>query len=116
MIYKVVSQHALSEWSNHHQVDQEYLWYGEGIDLRDHYIHCSTQAQLTQTLSIYFTGRTDLILLTFDDHDPTLSVTWESSRDQKLFPHIYHGISFNQIRAQYPLVLSESQQHILPWS
>jgi uncharacterized protein (DUF952 family) len=118
LIYKVISVSAWQEWQAQHKIDTSYMWLGEGIDLQDGYIHCSTPEQLATTLALYFAQRSDILLLAFNDafneNDERLDVRWELSRNQSLFPHIYGAVQMHHVDTTYTLTLDKYGQHILP--
>lgn len=61
---------------------------GMPVDAADGYMHFSTAAQLSETLSRHFRDQADLVLLAVRSADlPDL--VWEPSRGGQLFPHLY---------------------------
>ena len=59
-------------------------------DVRDGYIHLSSQAQVKGTLERHFEGQRDLVLLSVDvERLAAGTLRWEASRDGQLFPHVY---------------------------
>lgn len=64
------------------------------------FVHCSTAAQLPATVGRYYTGRSDLVLLTLDTAALTADLVWEdtSGRGER-FPHIYGSIPLPAIVA-----------------
>lgn len=83
MIYKLLTW---DEWATAGTAGR---FDGSGVDRRDGYVHFSTAAQVVETARRYFTGVTDLTLLTVDPAQLGESLRWEPSRDGDLFPHLY---------------------------
>lgn len=59
-------------------------------DVRDGYIHLSSEPQVPGTLERHFGGQSALVLLSVAvDRLPKGALRWEPSRDGQLFPHLY---------------------------
>jgi uncharacterized protein (DUF952 family) len=69
---------------------------GSADDRRDGFIHFSDGGQVVGTARKYFTGQSDLMLLTVD---PALlaDLRWERSRDDALFPHLYGPLELGAV-------------------
>lgn len=64
---------------------------GSADDLRDGFIHLSTEAQLEGTLAKHFAGEQGLVIVRVAlEADPALR--WEASRGGDLFPHLYRPL------------------------
>jgi uncharacterized protein (DUF952 family) len=64
---------------------------GSADDLRDGFIHMSTEAQLQGTLAKHFAGEAGLVVVELGvADDPELR--WEASRGGALFPHLYRPL------------------------
>ncbi|MFQ3665632.1 MAG: DUF952 domain-containing protein [Sphingomonadaceae bacterium] len=65
---------------------------GSADDLRDGFIHLSTQAQLPGTLAKHFANMDGLVIarVTLPPDDPALR--FEPSRGGQLFPHLYRAL------------------------
>ena len=63
---------------------------GSPADVRDGFIHFSTQAQLAETAAKHFAGQRDLLLVAVDAD--RLHIRWELSRGGDLFPHLYGAL------------------------
>lgn len=59
------------------------------VDLRDGYIHLSTEEQVLETARLYFAGRSDLVVAIYRAEDFSEALKWEASRGGALFPHLY---------------------------
>ena len=62
---------------------------GSPDDLRDGFIHFSTQSQLPGTIAKFFAGDTDLIIAAVEADTFGDDLRWETSRDGQPFPHLY---------------------------
>ncbi|CAN5399652.1 DUF952 domain-containing protein [soil metagenome] len=75
---------------------------GSAVDLKDGFIHLSSEDQLSETASKHYAGRTGLLLLTVDLTAVGPSVVWEPSRGGALFPHIYGPMPIDAVVATQP--------------
>jgi len=75
---------------------------GSADDLRDGFVHLSTEAQLPRTLRRHFAGETGLVAaeLALAD-DPALR--WERAGDGALFPHLYRPLAMSDIAGIAPI-------------
>ena len=78
-------------------------WAGSPHDLRDGFIHFSTEDQLAGTLQKHYTGQSDLMLLTIEAESLGDTLKWEPSRGGDLFPHLYGALSIESIVSAVPL-------------
>lgn len=62
---------------------------GSADDVRDGFIHLSARPQLSGTLEKHFRGKTDLVLIAFEEDKLGPGLKWETSRGGQLFPHLY---------------------------
>ncbi|MBY0281344.1 MAG: DUF952 domain-containing protein [Alphaproteobacteria bacterium] len=84
IIYKLV---LLQEWQDFQKED---VYKGSALDQADGYMHCSTKDQIQGTLEKFFTGKTDVILLSIDTSKIKQHLKWEKSpRSGRIFPHLY---------------------------
>ena len=83
LVYKVL---RASEWR---EAQARGAIAGSPDDLRDGFIHLSTQAQLAGTLDRHFAGETGLVVLEIAADRVEAGLKWEPSRDGALFPHFY---------------------------
>lgn len=64
---------------------------GSADDLRDGFIHLSTERQLAGTRARHFAGETGLVAAWLAvDEDPALR--WEPARAGEAFPHLYRPL------------------------
>jgi uncharacterized protein (DUF952 family) len=74
---------------------------GSADDLRDGFIHLSTEAQLSGTLERHFAGQSGLVIAEAAvAGDPALRM--EPSRGGALFPHLYRALALPDIRPWEP--------------
>lgn len=84
-IYKIL---RAAEWA---AFEAEGLFAGSADDLRDGFIHLSTEDQLAGTVAKHFAGEAGLVVLRVGvEGDPQLR--WEESRGGALFPHLYRPL------------------------
>ena len=74
------------EWT---ELLEQGLTSGAPIDQLDGYIHFSTEAQVSETVSRHFKDAQNLVLLTYDASTLGPSLKFEPSRGGQLFPHLY---------------------------
>lgn len=87
---------------------------GMPIDEKDGYIHFSTAAQLAETLSLHFRGRTDLVLLAVRTIDIEARLRWEVSRGGELFPHVYGTFPISAVAWSAPIEVAADGTSTLP--
>lgn len=83
MIFKIASRDA---WSSACKIGQ---FTGSPDDHRDGFIHLSGPSQVQATAERHFKGKTDLVLIAFDETALGDMLKWEPSRGGDLFPHVY---------------------------
>jgi uncharacterized protein (DUF952 family) len=76
---------------------------GAPVDRADGYIHLSTAAQLTETVTRHFAGQSALTVAAVDLSFYGDAVRWERSRHGQLFPHLYAPLLSAAIIARGPL-------------
>ena len=105
-IYKIA---ARTLWN---EAEQRGVFSGAEIDIRDGYIHFSSQDQVAETLALHFAGQSDLVLVEVDT--ARLDIKWEPSRGGQLFPHLYGKLPLEPVGTVWPLALDTNGEHILP--
>ena len=104
-VYKVL---RASEWQ---EAQTRGVITGSADDLRDGFIHLSTQSQLAGTLERHFAGETGLVVLEIAADRLNAALKWEQSRGGALFPHLYGVLPLNAvIRALSPDALIEQKK------
>ena len=107
-VYKILPQ---SEWV---KAREERAFRGSSIDLRDGFIHLSTQAQVSETLRLHFSGQRELLLIEFSAKDLD-SLVWEPSRGGQLFPHVYSELDPAKARQEWSLKADDQGIPQAPW-
>ena len=92
LIYKIC---VSDEWE---QAQKNGVYTGSSDDIRDGFMHFSTDEQLEGTLQKHFKGIKDLFILSVSverlDSD---KLKWEISRNNKKFPHLYGDLDLNAV-------------------
>ena len=83
-------------------------------DVRDGYIHLSTDVQIAETLIKPFEGQPDLVLLTLSAEVLGAALKWEASRRGELFPHLYGELTREAVLSVDDLPLQSNGCHLLP--
>lgn len=89
-IFKVVTK---EQWI---AAETEKVFKGAPIDLKDGFIHFSTELQLDETIKKHFSGQKGLLIVEvavekLDD------LRWEISRGGDFFPHLYGFLSLDSV-------------------
>jgi uncharacterized protein (DUF952 family) len=66
------------------------------------FVHCSTAAQLDDTIERHFAGVDDLVLLRLRPDGLGDALRWEESRPGEVFPHVYRAIHLDEVREVVP--------------
>lgn len=90
VVYKICSR---AEWQDALALGR---YCGSADDVRDGFIHMSTEQQLEGTASKHFAGKPDLVVVAFDADRLGAGLKWEPSRGGALFPHVYEGLDPRQ--------------------
>lgn len=87
---------------------------GGTADRKDGFIHFSTEAEIATSARLYCRGLTDLLLIAVEADNLSAALKWESSRDGKLFPHLYGALDPAQAAWAKPLPLGADGHHVFP--
>ena len=82
-VYKVFRQ---AEWKT---FQQEGHFRGSKDDLRDGFIHLSTQQQVNGVIERFFSGVRPLYVAEFTEPALLKKLKWEDSGSGELYPHLY---------------------------
>ena len=89
-IFKIL---RAEEWASFREAGR---FAGSADDLRDGFIHLSTEAQLAGTLAKHFAGEAGLVVIEVGvAGDPALK--WEVSRGGAEFPHLYRPLALADV-------------------
>jgi uncharacterized protein (DUF952 family) len=108
VVYKIVTEALWQE------ARQSGVFRGAGIDLKDNFIHLSTEKQVRQTVALFFAGQPGLLLIAIDSGKLGDKLIFEPSRDGDLFPHLYAELPLSAVIWERPLPLDDAGQHIFP--
>ena len=90
-IYKVLRP---AEWREAQDCG---VFTGSPVDVRDGFIHFSTQDQLEETIARHFAGERELVVLEVDVAALGQKLKWEPSRGGALFPHLYGELPLSAV-------------------
>ncbi|APO73413.1 hypothetical protein AM571_CH00565 [Rhizobium etli 8C-3] len=108
VVYKIVTAALWQE------ARQSGVFRGEGIDLKDNFIHLSTERQVRRTAALFFSGQPGLLLVAIDSGKLSDKLIFEPSRDGDLFPHLYAELPLSAVIWEKPLPLDDAGVHIFP--
>jgi uncharacterized protein (DUF952 family) len=106
LIFKIV--HA-DEWA---LVGDTYA--GSEKDRADGFLHFSTAEQLMGTLTRYYAGARDILLVAVDADALGDALKWEPSRDGALFPHLYAPLPRATVKWAKPISRDTKGEFVLP--
>lgn len=86
MIVKVYKIFTESEW-NDFQANNQFK--GSADDLRDGFIHLSTEEQIDEVMKKYFSGQHPLYVAEFSDLNFLQKLKWEISASGGVYPYLY---------------------------
>jgi uncharacterized protein (DUF952 family) len=96
-IYKIVDKDV---WD---AARKEGVFKGVEIDLKDKFIHFSSEEQVKETAQKHFAGVSNLVVAKIDGSKLGDALKWEISRNGDLFPHLYSALSFEAVVSQTDL-------------
>jgi len=108
LIYKITTKNL---WD---RAEAEGVLPPSPVDVADGFMHFSTAAQLRETLSRHFRGRSGLMLLTIDSALVPTDFVWEPSRGGALFPHLYAPLPRAAVIAARQIAVDETGHADLP--
>jgi uncharacterized protein (DUF952 family) len=103
--------HRILTAADHATLHRDGRFEGSPLDLKDGYIHMSTEDQVAGTLAAHFAGVEGLVLLTIDEARVAPDVKWEASRGGALFPHLYRALTLADVVEERTLDLFEDGSH-----
>jgi uncharacterized protein (DUF952 family) len=96
------------------KAEQEGVFGGAPVDVRDGYIHFSTAEQAVETAAKHFAAADGLLLVAVDANTLGAALKWEASRGGALFPHLYGPLRLDAVLWTKPLPLGGDGRHIFP--
>ena len=107
LIFKIVPR---SEWEA-----ESGDYHGSAHDRADGFLHFSTASQLPETLSRYYAGMDDLMLVAVDPTALGTALRWEHSTSRgEDFPHLYAPLSCDAMKWARPLAKDADGEFVLP--
>ena len=88
MQHKVYKIFIESEWLLFKETG---LFKGSADDLRDGFIHLSTEEQVDGVIKRFFFGQKPLYVADFSTPDFLKRLTWEQSSSGGIYPHLYNS-------------------------
>ena len=79
---------------------------------KDNFIHFSESKEVFESLEKYFSGCSDLILLTVRTELLGSALKWERSRGGKIFPHLYSSLPLNAVVEVQNIDVNSKGKHI----
>lgn len=107
-VYKII---AADLWK---AAEDDGVFTGAGIDLKDGFIHISTGQQARRTAQLYFKGQDGLVLVAVDTAKLGDALKYEPSRDGDLFPHLYGALPMAAVLSVRPLPRGADGDHVFP--
>jgi len=83
---------------------------GGKLDILDGYIHFSSKNQVKSTLKRHFLKKDNLILLKVKIFN-LKRLTWEKSKKNIIFPHLYSHLKIKNIKDVYAVSLKRNGLH-----
>lgn len=92
IIYKICTK---DEWE---EAMHQGSYKGSADDIRDGFIHFSSDVQVQGTLEKHFKDKKNLLILKIDSGKlPPFQLKWEVSRGGEKFPHLYGDLSLDAV-------------------
>jgi len=92
-IYKIFTQ---EQWD---AFERAGIFRGSPVDLKDGYIHFSTEAQLEKTLRKHFSGQNNLVIACFNVASFDQKLKWEPASSGDIYPHLYSTLEFEAVQS-----------------
>ena len=90
------------------------LYTGGPADVRDGFIHFSSNTHIKTSASLYCKGLMDLMLVAVKSEKLGPILKWESSRDGIFFPHLYGSLDTTLVEWTKLLTLGKDGRHKFP--
>lgn len=107
-IFKILRE---SEWA---AAAAAGVFTGSAVDVKDGFIHFSTDEQAIETVAKHFAGQSDLVIVRFEAAELGTQLKWEPSRGGALFPHLYGRLPTRLATWVKPLPLGADGRHVFP--
>ena len=90
------------------------LYAGGPNDVRDGFIHFSSNTEIETSASLYCKGMADLILVAVNSEKLGPILKWENSRDGVFFPHLYGNLDTTLVEWTKLLKVGKDGRHEFP--
>lgn len=84
-VYKIFTE---GEWKDFQKSGQ---FKGSADDLRDGFIHLSTEVQVDEVIERFFSGKRPLYVAEFSGPEFLQRLNWEASTSKEIYPHLYNS-------------------------
>lgn len=108
LIYKIAHQ---TDWQ---AAEREGRYGGSAKDREDGFIHFSTAEQVSGTLTRFYAGADDLLLLAVEADGLGVALKFEPSSHGGLFPHLYDVLPLSAVRWAKPIRRSPDGRFDIP--
>ena len=85
-VYKIFTE---SEWKEFQKAGQ---FKGSADDLRDGFIHLSTEEQVNGVIERFFSDKNSLYVAEFSSPEFLQRLNWEASTSNEIYPHLYNSV------------------------
>jgi len=107
-IFKII--HA-EEW---HAAEAAGSFLGSAKDKADGFLHFSTEEQLPGTLTRYYAGADDLVLVAVEEDALGDALKFEPSTAGALYPHLYGDLPLSAVTWSRPIKRDATGEFLLP--
>ncbi|HEY5775910.1 MAG TPA: DUF952 domain-containing protein [Xanthomonadales bacterium] len=98
---KVCKVFTESEWKLFQETGE---FKGSADDLRDGFIHLSTEGQVAGVIQRFFEGKHPLFVAIFSGFQFLQRLTWEASASGEVYPHLYgFSLFVNEVRSFFKI-------------
>lgn len=87
---------------------------GSANDIKDGFIHFSTQETVIESAAKHRAGEENLLLLAVQSDAIGDALKWEAARGGVLFPHLYCPLKSEWVVREDPLPVDQDGLHIFP--
>src|SRR5712691_9465410 len=107
-VFKII---LAAEWREAERVGE---FRGSAKDRVDGFLHFSNAGQVPHTLTKYYAGLNDLLLVCVDTERLGLPLKHEVARDGQLYPHLYGPLSLSAVAWARPIARRADGTFVLP--
>ncbi|MEP6342018.1 MAG: DUF952 domain-containing protein [Maricaulaceae bacterium] len=100
------------EWQD---FSQAHIFTGSADDVRDGFIHFSSEETLAGTLAKYFKDDAEIVIAQVDNPKWSDHLRWELSRGGASFPHLYTALYLDDVIGHWTLEKAGEQTSDQAW-